>query len=152
LRTTFLAARRRLCVADAAAPAIENWHEIITERSDATLERVAFAGCELVACWSRQGVSELTAHDPTTGRLLRRLGLPGDGRVVRTTIESDDDQLYFSYSEVARPHSVLTYAPRNGVVKPGLGGLRPPRARVHWHRSVVTAADGTGVPVTVLSM
>lgn len=152
LRTTHLAPRRRLCVAQARAPAIETWHEIIAERSDATLERVAFAGRELVACWSRQGVSELTAHDPASGRLLRRLALPGDGRIIRATIESDDDRLHFAYSEVARPHGVLTYFARRGAVVPGLGGLRRPRARVHWRRWAVTAPDGTSIPVTVLSV
>ncbi len=152
LRTTHGASRRRLCVADPAASGVADWRELVSERVDATLERVAFVGAELVACWSRQGISELTAHDPITGALLHGVELPGQGRIIKATMESDGDRLHFSYSEVARPPAVLTYDAGRATLESVLGELREPRAQVGWHRSTVTAPDGTDVPVTVLSI
>lgn len=151
LRTTDNAPRRRLCVADQPAPDVANWRELISERADATLERVALVDAELLACWSRRGISELTAHDPATGSLLRRVELPGKGRIIKATMEQEGDRLHFAYSEVSRSPAVLTYDRARAVIEPGLGGLSEPRAQVQWHRSLVTAADGTEVPVTVLS-
>ena len=55
LRTTDNAPRRRLCVADQPAPDVANWRELISERADATLERVALVDAELLASWSRGG-------------------------------------------------------------------------------------------------
>jgi prolyl oligopeptidase len=151
LRTTDNAPRRRLCVADQPAPDVENWRELISERADATLERVALVDAELLACWSRRGISELTTHDPATGSLLRRVELPGKGRIIKATMEQEGDRLHFAYSEVSRSTAVLPYDRARAVIEPGLGGLSEPRAQVQWHRSLVTAADGTEVPVTVLS-
>ncbi|MBV9030772.1 MAG: hypothetical protein JO364_10800 [Pseudonocardiales bacterium] len=65
--------------------------------------------------------------------------------------QDDGDRLHFSYSEVARPPAVLIYDPARAVVEPGLGGLSESRVQVRWYRSQAIAADGTEVPITILS-
>ncbi|RCV52121.1 S9 family peptidase [Marinitenerispora sediminis] len=133
------------------------------------------AGVRVLAVRTRLGISELTAHDPRDGRVLQRLPLPGEGMATRLE-PSADGGAHLCYADVATQQVVLVLRPggtslvpwpESGAAVPpdpgGLpaqspgtapapapGGVRPAAGiarRVLWCRS----ADGTRVPVTVLS-
>jgi prolyl oligopeptidase len=176
LRTTWSASRRRICWADPRDPRPERWCELIGEDPAAVLDGFAplaadGAGVtEILVIRTRDGSSELTAHDARSGRLLRRVGLPGDGRINARTAEFAPHCAYLVHAGVAQPPLVVEYRPGwhrtrmwrhspSPSAAPGepTGGpagepsLADPAAGVRRYRATVTSADGATVPVTVLS-
>ncbi|MFC3521823.1 prolyl oligopeptidase family serine peptidase [Streptomonospora nanhaiensis] len=155
LRTTLGAPRRRICAVDPRDPGTANWREVVPEDPDATLDGFAAAGTaeapELLLTRTRLGISELAAHDPRDGRLLRVLPLPGEGMVTRLEAEPDGGA-HLCYADVATQQCVLTLAPGAERPRPWPRGTAPAppadiRRRTTWCRS----ADGTRVPVTVFA-
>ncbi|MDA0566722.1 prolyl oligopeptidase family serine peptidase [Streptomonospora sp. S1-112] len=155
LRTTLGASRRRVCAVDPADPGTDHWREVVPEDPEATLDGFAAAGTpeapELLVTRTRLGISELAAHDPRDGRLLRVLPLPGEGMVTRLEAEPDGGA-HLCYADVATQQCVLTLAPGADRPRPWPRGAEPARPadirrRTTWCRS----ADGTPVPVTVFA-
>jgi prolyl oligopeptidase len=162
LRTTWQASRRRICWADPRDPRPERWCELIGEDPAAALDGFAplaadgtggAGGTEILVIRTRDGISELAAHDARTGRLLHPIGLPGDGRINARTAEFATHSAHLVHAGVAQPPLVVEYRPgwhRTRVWRrsPSTG---EPAAGVRRYRATVTSADGAAVPVTVLS-
>lgn len=162
IRTTWGAPRRRVCVADPAAPGVEHWREVVPEAPDATLDGFALAGgsgagsTEVLVSRTRLGLSELSAHGADR---TRALPLPGEGMV--TDLQSHDDgTVSLCYADVATQQVVLTWRPGRARPRrwqraaPGNAGAAVPgRTDSPVPRRVLTgvSADGTPVPVTVFS-
>ncbi|MGH3776073.1 MAG: prolyl oligopeptidase family serine peptidase [Pseudonocardiaceae bacterium] len=154
LRTTLGASRGRLCWADPAVP--RQWHELIAEDEATTLDAFGFIEsangvAEILAVRSRQGIAELSAHDPASGALLRRVALPGEGMVNTSTAQLSGNAAYLSYADVSQPPSVVSYRRGDVTVRPWRAPVPAPRTTIRRNRREAITADGTAIPVTVLS-
>lgn len=133
LRTTLGAPRGRLCWADPAAP--RQWHELIAEDEATTLDAFgliesASGIAEILTVHSRQGIAELSAHDPASGALLRRVTLPGEGMVNTSTAQLSGNAAYLSYADVSRPPSVVSYRRGDLTVRPWRAPVPAPRTTI----------------------
>ncbi|MDA8369497.1 MAG: prolyl oligopeptidase family serine peptidase [Nocardiopsaceae bacterium] len=152
LRTTLEAPRRRICAADPGAPGPAHWREVVPEAPDSTLDGFAATGTELLIARTRMGISEVSAHDPRDGSLLRRVDLPGEGMVTRPAASGDDGSAHFCYADVATQQTVLALPPGTTRPRPWPPGADPPAPpRVRRRTVRCRSADGTLVPVTLFS-
>ncbi len=154
LRTTLGAPRGRLCWADPATP--RRWHELIAEDVATTLDAFgliesASGVAEILAVRGRHGIAELSAHDPTSGALIRQVALPGEGVVNTSTAQFAGNAVYLSYADVSRPPSVVSYRRGDVGVRPWRTPVSAPRTTIRRDRHEAITADGTAIPVTVLS-
>ncbi|MFC3995948.1 prolyl oligopeptidase family serine peptidase [Nocardiopsis sediminis] len=152
LRTTLGAPRRRICAADPAVPSPDRWREVVAEDPGATLDGFAAAGRpgspELLVVRTRLGISELTAHDPADGSVLRRIALPGEGMVTRLE-PGADGTAHFCYADVATQQTVHVLAPGGDRPRPWPGRDAVPAARTEPRRGTARRSpDGTQGPMT----
>lgn len=154
LRTTHGAPLRRICAADPAAPAPEQWREVVPEDPEATLDGFAVAGdaaaAEVVYARTRLGVSELRVHSPATGA-DRAVPLPGEGMVARVSAEADGT-VHFCYADVATPLTVFELRPGRTPRPWPDTGPPPPRTEVERRTLACVSFDGVHVPVTVFAV
>jgi prolyl oligopeptidase len=115
--TTLGAPSGRICVGDPRQP--ERWKELIAEDPGAPLSALAVLdGCLLVGR-TRHTISELTAHDPSTGVRLHDVQLPGLGTIADlTTRPEGGHEAWFSYTDSVTPPTVHRYDARTGAVTP----------------------------------
>lgn len=168
LRTSLAAPRRRICRVNPAAPAPANWHEVVAEDDRTPQDALAVlttesGGCELLIARTWLGMSTLWAHDPEDGRRLRQLPLPGEGMITHLETLADTaatpphrseaiETLWLAFSGVTTPQQTFRYVRPTSRWQPWPTQLPHAkhtkiRRQVQWFRS----ADGTDVPVTVLS-
>jgi len=155
IRTTYGAARGRLCVADPAAAEMANWTELVPEDPDAVLGAVRYLSepGELVVQKTRHAVAELHRYDAATGRHLGTIPLPGLGSVLNLSTVDDDterdrDTVWIGWSDFLTPATVLRWSAGDG--------LSPPRRAAdpglpHIQQVSYASKDGTTVRMFVLS-
>ncbi|KAA5828769.1 prolyl oligopeptidase family serine peptidase [Saccharopolyspora hirsuta] len=160
--TTLDAPRWRLCVADPQRPEPEHWTELIAEQPDSVLEAVRWFDTgdgdpQLVVLRTRHAVSEVTLHDPATGRRTGEVPLPGTGQVTAlTSVDEDTDQdrdrLWIGWTDFATPPCVHAYSHRTGQValeQRAPGAVELPA--VHTQQVTYRSLDGTPVRMFLLS-
>jgi prolyl oligopeptidase len=108
------APRGRLCVADPAAPAPEQWVTLVEERPDAVLEGFAIVEevetPQLLCLWSEHAVSRISVHRLQDGERLRDLELPGLGSVGGLVERyGGGHEVWFPYTDDVTPMSVYRY-------------------------------------------
>jgi prolyl oligopeptidase len=177
------APRRRLCRDDPArlaATGLEDgiagggWPEVIGEDPDgAVLESFVLAGEHLVVLWSRHAISEVTVHDRSDGRRLRRVELPGVGSADLTARPDEGPEVWLGYADYATPYRVYTLDPATGtiqampstetetetetdsetdeVVETLNQAGKGPAPRITSGQIIATSADGTEVCLTVVT-
>ncbi len=150
------APRGRICVADPAAPAPENWRDLIPEDPSAVLRSYAILDDlprpVMVVSRSRHAVSEVTVHDLTTGERLSALELPGIGSVggIAERLEGGHEA-WFGYGDYTTPSLVLRYDAAAGELSTWAtapGSVEPPAVtarQVTYH-----SADGTAVTMVIV--
>ncbi|MER7016120.1 prolyl oligopeptidase family serine peptidase [Saccharopolyspora sp. NPDC000359] len=160
--TTLDAPRWRLCVADPQRPEPEHWVELIAEQPDSVLEAVRWFDTgdgdpQLVVLRTRHAVSEMTLHDPATGRRTGEVPLPGTGQVTALTSVDEDtdhdrDRLWIGWTDFATPPCVHAYSHRTGQValeQRAPGAVELPA--VHTQQVTYRSLDGTPVRMFLLS-
>jgi len=170
LHTNLDASRGRLAVTDPSDPGVPHWHELLAEDPEAVLEDVAFTdaggaggtrGADpelLLASWRRHAVSEITVHDPRTGRQLDgpdgAVALPGLGSVSGLVTRPDGGrEVWFSYTD----HTTVSTVHRfDAVNRDARVWAEPPGALadlpdVRVHRLETASTDGTIVRAFVLA-
>ncbi|MDA3626781.1 prolyl oligopeptidase family serine peptidase [Saccharopolyspora oryzae] len=160
--TTLDAPRWRLCVADPQQPEPEHWTELIGEQPDSVLEAVRWFDTgdgdpQLVVLRTRHAVSEVTLHDPATGRRTGEVPLPGTGQVTALTAVDEDtdhdrDKLWIGWTDFATPPCVHAYAHSTGQValeQRAPGAVELPE--VHTQQVTYRSLDGTPVRMFLLS-
>ncbi|MGW1677978.1 prolyl oligopeptidase family serine peptidase [Saccharopolyspora sp. NPDC002376] len=160
--TTLNAPRWRLCVADPQQPEPEHWTELIGEQPDSVLEAVRWFDTgdgdpQLVVLRTRHAVSEVTLHDPATGRRTGEVPLPGTGQVTALTVVDEDtdhdrDKLWIGWTDFATPPCVHAYAHSTGQValeQRAPGAVELPE--VHTQQVTYQSLDGTSVRMFLLS-
>ncbi|MBB5153092.1 prolyl oligopeptidase family serine peptidase [Saccharopolyspora phatthalungensis] len=160
--TTSDAPRWRLCVADPTRPEPANWTELIAEEPDSVLEAVRWFDTgdgdpQLVVLRTRHAVSEVTLHDPATGRQIAEVPLPSTGQVtalttVDETTDGDRDRLWIGWTDFATPPCVHAFSRRTGQTAldqqaPGVIEL----PAVHTQQVTYRSLDGTPVRMFLLS-
>jgi prolyl oligopeptidase len=147
------APRGRICTIPLGLSGVDvstmEWTELVAEDPEAVLQDFVLleeAG-QLLVSWRRHAVSELTVHDRMTGRLLRRLELPGIGSVGSLSARPEGgDEAWFSYTDFTTPEQVLRYDAGTGEVSlwaapPGA----PPAVQVATRQVTYPSRDGTPV-------
>ncbi|MCM0638674.1 prolyl oligopeptidase family serine peptidase [Cellulomonas wangsupingiae] len=161
VHTDLDAPRGRLAVTDPTSPGVEHWVTLLPQDDVAVLEDVAFvddgdpvAPTALLAAWRRHAVSEVTVHDPRTGRRTGEVPLPGLGSISGLVTRPEGGaSVWFSYTDhVTVPH-VHRYDATTGEVTVWASppGALPDVPAVHTRQIEVTSADGTTVRAFVLA-
>lgn len=163
VQTTLDAPRWRLCVADPEHPEPANWTELVAEEPDSVCEAVRWfdPGSDepprLAVLRTRHAVSEIALHDPSTGRRVGDVPLPGTGQVTAlTTVDelttTDRDRLWIGWTDFATPPCVHEYSHGTGrttLTESAPGAEHAPD--VHTRQVTYTSRDGTRVRMFVLS-
>ncbi len=160
LRTDLDAPRGRLVVTSPDDPGPATWRTLIAEDPQAVLEDVAILDgggaastpTEIVASWRRHAVSELTRHDPTTGRRLTDVPLPGLGSVSGLVTRPDGGpQVWFSYTDHVTLPTVHRLVDGDVAVWATPPGAAPDVPDVVVRRVTAASADGTVVRALVVT-
>ncbi|WP_238153021.1 prolyl oligopeptidase family serine peptidase [Kribbella speibonae] len=94
----------RICVGDPTEPAV--WHDYI--RPNAPLTGLAVLDDVVLVSTA----TEITVHDRLTGRLLRKLELPGHGSVG--SLSAHGQRAWFTYTDSVTPPTVYSYDASTG--------------------------------------
>ncbi|MEW2354501.1 prolyl oligopeptidase family serine peptidase [Spirillospora sp. NPDC029432] len=147
------APRSRLCVADPADPAYENWRDLVPEDPEAVLTDYALLDGVLLAGWTRHAISEITVHDLATGERTGTVPLPGLGTIGGLVERPEGGhEAWFAYTDNVTPTGVLRYDSRTGeagtwATAPGTVDVPDIESR----QVTYTSYDGTEVRMLVLS-
>ena len=149
LWTDLDAPRGRLVVAPAESPT--DWSELLPE-SDAVLQSFALADDAVVAVRVRDVAAVVTVHDRSTGAERGVVPLPGLGEAVVAGRADGGGEVFISYTDYVTPDTVFRYDVGPGelsewAVSPGV----PDLSGLSAERAFFTSADGTQVPVFVVS-
>jgi prolyl oligopeptidase len=151
--------RRRLAVADPAAPQRHNWTDLLSEDEETVLTAFGLLDVPerdealVLAARSRHAVSEMTVHDRRSGELVDVLRLPGLGSVSGLAEHPDGgSRIWFGYTDFRTPPTVMCYDARASRVEqwrqpPGT----PDLPAVETRQVVCQSADGTAVRMLVLA-
>lgn len=156
LRTTLDAPWRRICVTHPDRPGPGNWREAVPQREGETLDSFTPCGTagspELLVVRTRLGIDSATVHDARTGAPVRTVDLPGEG-MVSGPATAPDGSVFLNYADVTAQQRVLRLAPGSSRPLSWPPGAAPPPPAPRVERTVLwcRSADGTRVPVTVLT-
>ncbi|MFB4318463.1 prolyl oligopeptidase family protein [Actinomadura sp. 21ATH] len=147
------APRSRLCVADPADPAYENWRDLVPEDPEAVLTDYAILDGVLLAGWTRHAISEITVHDLATGERTGTVPLPGLGTIGGLVERPEGGhEAWFAYTDNVTPTRVLRYDARTGEA--GTWATAPGTVdvpEIESRQVTYTSYDGTEVRMLVLS-
>jgi prolyl oligopeptidase len=153
LFTDLDAPRGRLVTAPLDDPGPERWRTLVAEREDAVLLTSLLTESHLVARWERDAISRLTVHDLTTGAEQSTITLPGLGSAdMVSRWDRRGDEVWIGYTDEVTPYRVLHHDIERAetAVWADAPGATPPQD-VIAALVFVTSADGTRVPMRVLS-
>ncbi len=111
IQTDLNAPNSRLMKVDLSSPELENWEEIISEKSE-VLE-VTSGGGFLFAHYLVNAISQVSQYD-YNGNLIRNIDLPGIGTVNGFNSDNVVDQLYYSFTNFITPGHIYSYNMETG--------------------------------------
>ena len=100
LVTNLEAPNKRIVTVDAAAPTPSNWQDLIPETKNVL--SASIGGGYIFARYMVDAVSQVKQFDKR-GNLVRNIELPGVGSAYGFAGESDDEVLYYSFSNYKTP-------------------------------------------------
>ncbi|MDA0633098.1 prolyl oligopeptidase family serine peptidase [Nonomuraea sp. MCN248] len=153
LLTDHGAPRRRLCVADPAAPGA--WKELIPEDPEAVLGAfTVLDGDRLLIARTRHAVGEIGVHDAASGALLGSVPLPGSGTVTSLTSRpGGGHEAWFGYTDAVTPAEVWHYDARaDRAVRWAAAPGHVPLPGVESHHVEYRSADGTLVRMVISAL
>src|SRR6185436_10736592 len=113
LRTNWDAPNGRVFAVDLKDPARERWKEIVKEKKDAVITGLATGGHRLYVTTLENVQSKLRVYEPS-GALVREVQMPSIGSLGGVSGEFDQDEVFFSFSSLARPTTVYRYETASG--------------------------------------
>ncbi len=145
--------RGALYIADPLHPEKSRWKLLIPERNDAVLDGYTVTKNTVIAQWQKDGISELTVHDRTTGSYLHTVSLPGAGaaNTFRNAARMGDTVL-LSYTDAVTPTTTYRYNTVTGertLFKAPAQKLNLPPMTVRQIQ--YRSKDGTLVPMTIIA-
>lgn len=156
LTTTLNASRGRVCRTHFQQPSTDQWTTVIPEDDAAVLETIGVLHdetqlSEILVMRRRNGFSELTIHTPT-GKCCRDVELPGAGYAHQLTVDEDGRRAHLIYAGVNQPPTVYAYHHGAPALTPaGFAPCPRPGPDIHRFDRTYRSADGTNIPIVVLS-
>jgi len=140
------AERYRLIAVDTAAPARENWKEVIPH-AEAVLQEVGVVGDRFLATYLVDAHSRAKVFD-LTGRFEREIALPSLGAVSQLAGRRQDQDAYFAFAGFTTPSTIHRYRVADGETTI----FRQPKVAFdpdHYETKQIfyTSKDGTRVPM-----
>ena len=129
--------RGRLLVTDPATPTPEHWRPLVDEDPVAVLDGFALLDDldepRLLVSWTRHAVSEISIHDPESGKRLGEVALPGLGSTGGLlTRYHGGHEAWFSYTDFVTAPVVYRFDGATGEIS-------------EWARPPGTFPEVTGV-------
>ncbi|MGW0803592.1 prolyl oligopeptidase family serine peptidase [Nonomuraea sp. NPDC002799] len=151
------APRARVCVADPAEPAFENWRDLIPEDPEAVLSDFAILDDlerpVLLVGWTRHAISEITVHDLATGERLGEVPTPGLGTIGGLAERPEGGhEAWFGYTDNTTPPTIQRYDAATGETSlwaASPGSVDVPQVRTS--QVVYRSKDGTDVRMLIIS-
>jgi prolyl oligopeptidase len=148
--TTRGAPNRRLMRLDPAKPTFANWRTVLAEQPQA-LEHVSVAGGKLFALYLKDVTSRAEVHS-LTGKLERRIELPGPGSAQGFGGERGDTEVFYTFGSMSQPNSIFRYDIASGrstlFRTPEIPGYDA--SRYESRQVFFKSRDGTRVPMFVV--
>jgi prolyl oligopeptidase len=148
VRTDDGAERYRIVSIDPAAPAREQWREVVGER-DATLQSANLVDGRIIANRLRDARSQVEVLD-LEGRRLDEVELPGLGTATGFGGSADARETYFAFASFTTPGTIYRYDVRKArasVFKAPKVAFDP--AAYETRQVFYTSKDGTRVPMFI---
>jgi prolyl oligopeptidase len=108
LATNWRAPNQRILVADARAPQVGRWKEIVPESPDAVIEGFELAGGSIYATVLQNVANKLRVYS-LDGKGGAEVPLPGQGTTTGMSGEWAGREGYFQYSSFDRPPTIFRY-------------------------------------------
>ena len=145
--TNFKAPNKRVVTVDVANPSPANWKDCIAE-TDQVLSPSTGAGF-IFANYMKDAVSVVKQFD-YNGKLVREIQLPGLGTASGFSGKSEDEALYFSFTNYVTPNTTYKFLPLEGkssiYVQPKVDFI----SENYISKQVFyTSKDGTKVPMII---
>ena len=152
--TNWEAKNFRLMETPVSKPGKENWKEVIAHRPETLLENIEIFKNYLVVDERTNGLSQLRVIDQRSGdEHYMDFGEEAYTSYIGTNMDFDTEVLRYGYSSLTTPWSTLDYnmsTKEKTLLKeqPVLGDFD--RKNYHTERVMVTADDGTQVPMSIV--
>lgn len=145
--TNYKAPNKRVVTVDVANPSPVNWKDCIAE-TDQVLSPSTGAGF-IFANYMKDAVSVVKQFD-YNGKLVREIQLPGLGTASGFSGKSEDEALYFSFTNYVTPNTTYKFLPLEGkssiYVQPKVDFI----SENYISKQVFyTSKDGTKVPMII---
>ena len=145
--TNYKAPNKRVVTVDVANPSPANWKDCIAE-TDQVLSPSTGAGF-IFANYMKDAVSVVKQFD-YNGKLVREIQLPGLGTASGFSGKSEDEALYFSFTNYVTPNTTYKFLPLEGkssiYVQPKVDFI----SENYISKQVFyTSKDGTKVPMII---
>jgi len=119
--TNHNAPNNKVVTADASAPALKNWKDLIPETSN-VLEVTTGAGY-IFSHYMRDALSAVIQYD-YKGNKIREMQLPGAGTATLSGTKRKEVNIFYSFTNYVTPGSIYVYDPSSGnskvYVKPSI--------------------------------
>ncbi|WP_437821055.1 prolyl oligopeptidase family serine peptidase [Sorangium sp. So ce1078] len=140
----------RVLRADPRQPARDRWVEIVPERRDEKLHRLAILGNRLVLVYLKDVIARLEVRE-LDGRPAHEVKLPDLGSVRALHGDPEADEAYFTFESFTRPLEIHELSMKTGRASLTYKTRVPVDTAGYTTEQVfVTSKDGTRVPMFVL--
>jgi prolyl oligopeptidase len=150
VRTNEGAPRYRIFKTDPLHPERAAWEELVSERSDATLESSSIVGHTLSLVYLKDVVTQLEVRDEE-GKLVRNVDLPTLGTSGGLSGNVDDDLAYYSFQSFTYPTEIDETSVKTGK-RATFYRLKVPADPTKYvvEQMFAKSKDGTRVPFFVV--
>ncbi len=108
------APNKRVFRVDPNKPDRKDWKELVPEDKEGALESATIVGGVLATVSLKKAASEIELYNLDTGKLVRRIELPGQGTASNLIGLEDDDEAYYAFSSFLMPQQVFKTSVKSG--------------------------------------
>ena len=147
LVTNLNAPNKRVVTVDATNPTADNWVDLIPETENVL--SVSTGGGYLFASYMVDAISKVQQYD-MAGKLVRDISLPGVGTAGGFGGESEDTELYYSFTNYKTPGTTFKFNVETGkseIYRESAVDFDP--AKYESKQVFYKSKDGTQVPMIV---
>jgi prolyl oligopeptidase len=147
LVTNLNAPNKRIVTVDAATPTADNWVDLIPETENVL--SVSTGGGYLFASYMVDAISKVQQYD-MAGKLVRDITLPGVGTAGGFGGESEDTELYYSFTNYKTPGTTFKFNVETGksdIYRESAVDFDP--SQYESEQVFYKSKDGTQVPMIV---
>jgi prolyl oligopeptidase len=147
-RTDLKAPHGRVIAIDVARPERSSWREVVPETKD-RLQGVNLVNNQLICNYLKDARTDVAIHE-LTGKLVRRVELPGIGTAGGFGGKRDETETFYAFTGFTTPATVYRYDLKTGTSEL----FRQPKvdfnpAEYETKQVFYTSKDGTRVPMFI---